>query len=122
MKHLQIIAPAELAAADALHLERLDRTFDTVLDVGLFHTFDGDERAAYLASLAAVTRPGATLHLLCLSDEGPDTGPHPVGEAELRASFPPGSGWEVAALERERIETRFHDSGAPAWLARVTRV
>jgi ubiquinone/menaquinone biosynthesis C-methylase UbiE len=36
---------AEFAAADALHLERLGRTFETVLDCGLFHTFDGDERA-----------------------------------------------------------------------------
>ncbi len=47
---------AEFAAADALELERLGRTFETVLDCGLFHTFDGDERSAYVASLAAVTR------------------------------------------------------------------
>jgi SAM-dependent methyltransferase len=112
---------AGFAAADALHLERLDRTFDTVLDVGLFHTFDDQERPAYVASLAAVTRPGARLHLLCLSDQGPDLGPHPVGDAELRAAFPRGSGWRVAALEPDRIETRFHDSGAPAWLATITR-
>lgn len=32
----------EFVAADALHLERLGRTFETVLDCGLFHTFDGD--------------------------------------------------------------------------------
>src|SRR4030095_14298022 len=30
----------EFAVADALHLERLGRTFETVLDSGLFHTFD----------------------------------------------------------------------------------
>src|SRR4051812_34823794 len=35
---------AEFAVADALHLDRLERKFDTVLDCGLFHTFDGDER------------------------------------------------------------------------------
>src|ERR1035438_7003572 len=34
----------EFAAADAFHLDRLGRMFDTVLDCGLFHTFDGDER------------------------------------------------------------------------------
>jgi hypothetical protein len=32
------------ATADAFQLERLGRTFETVLDCGLFHTFDGDER------------------------------------------------------------------------------
>ena len=45
---------AEFVVADALHLDRLDRTFDTVLDCGLFHTFDGAERLAYVASLASV--------------------------------------------------------------------
>jgi 2-polyprenyl-3-methyl-5-hydroxy-6-metoxy-1,4-benzoquinol methylase len=34
----------EFAAVDALELERLGRRFDTVLDCGLFHTFDADER------------------------------------------------------------------------------
>jgi len=34
---------AEFAAADALHLERLGRRFETVLDCGLFHTFGGDD-------------------------------------------------------------------------------
>jgi len=46
---------AEFAAADAFELERLGRRFQTVLDCGLFHTFDGSERRGYVASLAAVT-------------------------------------------------------------------
>jgi SAM-dependent methyltransferase len=45
----------EFAAAGAFQLERLGRRFDTVLDCGLFHTFDGDERPGYVASLASVT-------------------------------------------------------------------
>jgi SAM-dependent methyltransferase len=113
---------AEFAPADALHLARLGRTFDTVLDCGLLHTFDGEERRRYVASLAAVTEPGATLYVLCLSDEGAGTGPHPVSQAALRAAFPRGGGWEVAAVEPVRIETRFADSGVPAWLATVTRI
>ena len=40
----------EFAAADALRLERLGRTFATVLDCGPFHTFVGDERPRYVAS------------------------------------------------------------------------
>ena len=46
---------AEFAAADALQLECLGRRFQTVLDCGLFHTLDGDERPRYVASLASVT-------------------------------------------------------------------
>jgi 2-polyprenyl-3-methyl-5-hydroxy-6-metoxy-1,4-benzoquinol methylase len=42
----------EFAEADALQLGRLRRLFETVLDCGLFHTFDGEERPEYVASLA----------------------------------------------------------------------
>ena len=68
----------EFAAADAFHLERLGRRFETVLDCGLFHTFDGDERPSYVVSLATVTERDGTLYVLCFSDDGPDTGPHPI--------------------------------------------
>jgi SAM-dependent methyltransferase len=112
----------DFVTADALHLDRLGRTFQTVLDSGLFHTFDGDERPPYVASLASVTASGGTLYVLCFSDQGPDTGPHPVSQDELRAAFNPATGWNVAAIEPERAQTRFHDAaGAPAWLATIHR-
>jgi SAM-dependent methyltransferase len=113
---------AEFAAADALRLEDLRRRFETVLDCGLFHTFDGDERPRYVASLASVTEHEGTLYVFCFSDDGPGTGPHPVGRDELRAAFGPGTGWNVAAIEPDRLQTRFHDDdGAPAWFATITR-
>ena len=49
---------AQFAVADALQLQQLGRTFETVLDCGLFHTFDDDERRRYAASLASVTEHG----------------------------------------------------------------
>jgi hypothetical protein len=58
---------------------------------------------------------------LCFSDDGPDTGPHPVSQDELRAAFSPRAGWSIAALEADRVLTRFHDDGAPAWFATITR-
>jgi SAM-dependent methyltransferase len=113
---------AEFAVADALHLERLGRRFQTVLDSGLFHSFDTEERALYAASLAFVTEHGGTLYVLCFGDSGPDTGPHPVSQHDLRMAFGAGSGWDIAAIEPERVRTRFHDEhGAPAWLATVKR-
>jgi len=101
----------------------LGRRFETVLDCGLFHTFDDDyERRGYAASLASVTEPGGTLFVLCFSEKGPDTGPHPIRQEELRTAFHPGNGWNVAAIEPDRIQTRFHDGGAPAWLATIQRI
>jgi SAM-dependent methyltransferase len=114
---------AEFEWADALQLERLERRFDTILDCGLFHSFDADERVGYVASLASATGSGATLYVLSFSDVGPDTGPHPVSRDELAAAFGPGSGWNIAAIEADRVLTRFHDDhGAPAWLATLTRI
>ena len=114
---------AVFAVADAFALESLGRTFDTVLDSGLFHTFDDDERTHYAASLARATRPDARLYVLCFRDDGPDTGPHPVSEQELRAAFCPSVGWDVVAIEPDRVLTTFHDDhGAPAWLATIERV
>jgi len=112
---------AEFVAADAFHLEGLGRRFQTVLDCGLFHAFDADERPRYVASLASVTEHGGTLYVLCFSDQGPETGPHPVSEEELRAAFNPGNGWNVAAIEPDWIQARIHNDGAPAWLATIKR-
>ncbi len=112
----------EFVAADAFDLERLGRTFETVLDSGLFHTFDRDERTRYVASLAAVTEQGGTLYLLSFSDDGPDTGPHPISREALRAAFNPGNGWVIATLEPDRVHTTYHDDGAPGWFAAITRI
>jgi ubiquinone/menaquinone biosynthesis C-methylase UbiE len=112
----------EFTAADAFHLEGLGRRFDSVLDCGLFHTFSAAERPEYVASLSLVTNQDGTLYVLCFSDDGPDTGPHPVRHEELRAAFSRSRGWNVAAIEPDRIQTRYHDNGAPAWLATIRRI
>jgi hypothetical protein len=101
---------------------RLGRRFETVLDCGLFHTFDADERPGYVASLASVTEHHGTLYVLCFSDEGPDTGPHPIGQDELTTAFNPSAGWNVAAIETDRVLTRYHEAGAPAWFATIKRI
>ncbi len=111
---------ATFLVADALQLGGLDRSFESVLDVGLFHTFDDDDRRAYVDSLASATRAGCVLHLLCFSEETPgDWGPRRVSQAELRSAY--ATGWNVLSITPERIETRFDKDGVPAWLARIER-
>ena len=51
---------AEFLVHDALKLEGLGRRFATIVDSGLFHTFDDRERVRYVAGLASVLRPAAT--------------------------------------------------------------
>ncbi len=112
----------EFVTADAFQLQRLGRQFESALDCGLFHTFNSGERSEYAASLASVTQLGGTLYVLCFSDVGPDTGPHPISQEDLKAAFCAGNGWGIAAIEPDRIQTRYHQNGAPAWLATVKRI
>ncbi|ATY12399.1 class I SAM-dependent methyltransferase [Amycolatopsis sp. AA4] len=113
---------AEFAVGDAFRLSTLDRTFDTVLDCGLFHTFDAQERQAYVASLASVTEPGARLHVLCFRETDGDAGPHPVARTELEAPFRRETGWQLETVRDSRIVARFAPDGLPAWLATIRRV
>jgi SAM-dependent methyltransferase len=111
---------ATFLVADALELGRLRQMFASVLDCGLFHTFDDSERRAYVESLAGVTAAGGVLHLLCVSEAAPgDVGPRRVTQAELRESF--RSGWTVASIEPDRVETSLDVGDLPAWLARIER-
>ncbi|UGT55712.1 class I SAM-dependent methyltransferase [Nocardia asteroides] len=111
---------ATFTVGDALDLRPLGRAFRTVLDCGLFHTFDATERRAYVASLAGVVEPGATVHILCFSDAGPAPGPHPVSRAELAEPFASDARWQVVAIEPDTLRTRFSDA-SPAWSATVRR-
>jgi cyclopropane fatty-acyl-phospholipid synthase-like methyltransferase len=114
---------ARFEVADALNLGQLGLTFDTVIDCGLFHVFDDDARARYVASLASVLRPGGRCYLMCFSDRQPgDFGPRRVRQDELRAAF--SDGWTVEAIVADTFEV---NPGLPtttvqAWLATFQRL
>jgi SAM-dependent methyltransferase len=113
--------PARFLVGNALELAGLGERFDTVIDSGLYHVLDDHDRAAYVAGLAAVTRPGGRLYLLCFSDRQPGgSGPRRVSQDELRSSF--ASGWRVASIEPATIAATVTDVPMLAWLATVVRV
>jgi len=115
--------PAEFFVHDALALGELGRRFGTVVDSGLFHTFDDDERRQYVASLAATTSLGAHVYVLCFSEhELGDGGPRRVTQAELRQAFdrPP---FRVRGIEAAEMDTNLgRGRGSMAWLASIERV
>lgn len=114
---------AGFQVADALQLGKLGRTFPTVLDCALFHTFDDDERAPYADSVAAVTARAGTLYLLCFSDRQPgDWGPRRVTQEELRATFARERGWAVRSIAPARLETILDTDVVQAWFATIDRV
>lgn len=124
---------AHFAAADATRLgESQEPPYDTVIDSALFHVFGDADRPRYVASLHRATRPGATVHVLALSDAGRGFGPQ-VSADVIRRAF--AQGWELEALDTttyrgvvsaahaealgEQVGARVDE---PAWLARIRRL
>lgn len=113
------LAGVQFHVWDALQLHRLRKSFDTVIDSGLFHVFADDQRRAYAQSLAEVTASGSDLFILCWSDqEPPGPGPRRVQEHEIRDAFR-----SIFAV-MDVVPARFEKQGAPAqaWLARLTKI
>jgi len=112
---------ARFLVGNALELSALGEQFDTVIDCGLFHVLNDDDRAAYVGSLSAATAPGGRYFMLCFSDRQPgESGPRRVTQGEIRASFQ--KGWQVDAIEPVKLDTTMGPDGVFAWLARITRI
>jgi cyclopropane fatty-acyl-phospholipid synthase-like methyltransferase len=113
---------ARFEVGDALSLDDLGLTFDTVIDSGLFHVFDDADRARYVTSLASVLPSGGTCYLMCFSERQPgDMGPRRVRQEELRTAF--SDGWDVTAIVAEAFEVNpgLGTPTAQAWLATIRR-
>ena len=111
---------ARFLVADALELAALGESFDTVLDCGLFHVFDDDDRPRFVESLAAAVPPGGRYHMLCFSDRQPgEWGPRRVGQDEIRASF--SAGWRIESIDAATIEITIDPAAVQAWLASMVR-
>jgi cyclopropane fatty-acyl-phospholipid synthase-like methyltransferase len=113
---------ARFEVADALDLGRLSLAVDTVIDSGVFHVFGDDDRARYVASLAAVLRPAGTCYLMCFSDRQPGTwGPRRVSADELLAAF--SDGWAVESITADTFDINPMEgmTQVQAWLAAIRR-
>jgi cyclopropane fatty-acyl-phospholipid synthase-like methyltransferase len=105
---------------DARDLPGLAEQFDTVLDCGLFHVFDDDDRSRFVESLRAIVPPGGRYHMLCFSDRMSGTlGPRRIREDEIRTSF--ADGWRVESISQAVIDINIAPHEVPAWLSTIMR-
>jgi len=113
-------AAARFVNADALKLGALGRTFDSLIDCGLFHVFSDDDRVKYVRSLSAVSRSGTTLFLLCFSDRQPgSSGPRRITQEEIRKAFL--EEWLVRSIQAAAFESNSGSDPIKAWLAQIVR-
>jgi cyclopropane fatty-acyl-phospholipid synthase-like methyltransferase len=105
---------------NALELSGLNEQFDTVLDCGLFHVFEDQERPRFVDGLRASMSSGGVYYMLCFSDRQPgDWGPRRIRQEEIRHSF--ADGWTVESIQPATIEIAIDTGSAEAWLASIAR-
>ena len=112
---------ARFVVGNVLDLADLGEQFDTVLDSGLFHVLEDDDRSVFVAGLREVVRPGGRYFLLCFSDRQPGVfGPRRITQDEIRVAF--ADGWRVDSIEPVMIDTVVQRGAVHAWLAAITRI
>ncbi len=86
----------EFLVKDAMTLRDWDRRFASVIDSGLFHIYEGDERQRYVQGLAHVLQPGGRLFLFSFNDDPAWPGGG-VSRQQLYDAF--AGDWEIESLE-----------------------
>jgi SAM-dependent methyltransferase len=112
---------AHFLVGNALELSGLNRTFDTVIDSGLFHTLSDEDRPVLAESLAAVLAPGGRYLMLCFSNQNPGEYPLPrrITREEIRDTF--RDGWFINYIRPAAFESLLQADGHHAWLASISR-
>jgi 2-polyprenyl-3-methyl-5-hydroxy-6-metoxy-1,4-benzoquinol methylase len=106
---------------DALHLQEIGRTFDTVIDSGLFHTLSDPERPLFVQNLSGVLKPGGTYFMLAFSDQEPaGYGPRRITKQEIGDAF--SQGLKILEIRAATFESRTRKEGSRAWLSTIIRI
>ncbi len=119
---------ARFLIKDALTLKDWQERFDNIIDCGLFHVFNDEDRQRYVAGLGTVLKPNGRLFLMCFSDQEPGVqGPRRVSNLELQQAF--GAGWKLESVAPVRFEIRpdmtdlgFSEGGPNAWFVVARRL
>ena len=105
---------------NTLDLGRLNRTFDTVTDSGLFHTLSDEDRPVFVNNLAAILSPAGKYFMLCFSELEPvGYGPRSITKREIQESF--RDGWSINYIRPAIFESRTRAEGPRAWLSSISK-
>lgn len=112
---------AQFKVADALKLQDLNQSFNTIIDSGLFHVFSDEDRPRFVESLKSVLVPGGNYFMLCFSEKEPgDWGPRRVTQEEIQNCF--SKGWKIVSITESHFDTHLEQGRVFAWLSEITRL
>ena len=118
-KALKAHVSVEFLKGNALKLEELNKTFDTVIDSGLFHTFSDVERLKFKKSLEAILKKGGNYIMLCFSNlEKGSYGPRRIKKEEIRNLF--RDNWSIQDIRPEIFESTW--GKAKGWLSIIKKL
>lgn len=120
-KAVQKKSNADFRLGNALSLDFRDGDFDDVIDSGLFHTFNDNDRTSFAREMARVLKVGGKYFMLCFSDKEPTNwgGPRRITREEIEATF--SSLFKINYVKDAFFATRFHKDGGKAYLTSATR-
>jgi 2-polyprenyl-3-methyl-5-hydroxy-6-metoxy-1,4-benzoquinol methylase len=105
---------------NALELRTLGRTFDIVIDSGLFHVLNDEERPRFVTGLASVLHRNGTYFMLCFSELEPGSyGPRRVTQRDIRNAF--DRTWHINYIRPAQMESRRLSEGIHAWLSSISK-
>lgn len=120
---------ANFLQGDICQLKEFDGAFQTVVDIGCFHSLFPEDRSRYAAALFRMCSPGANLFLRALSASNVGKGNHPSGKPvpairkdEILAAF--SSHWIVDGMNERTIDLYLSENEKPAakvWFAEFHR-
>jgi len=102
-------------------VQEIGRTFDTVIDSGLFHTLSDPERSCFVQNLSEVLKPGGTYFMLAFSEREPGGyGPRRITKKEIQSAF--SDGWRINEIRAAVFESRTRSEGSQAWLSSIIKI
>lgn len=113
----------DFRVGDALRLDEYFEggSFDTVIDSGLFHSLDDEDRKPFAKQLSRVLTTSGKYFMLCFSDKEPGTeGPKRVSKEEIHTTF--SQLFRIDYIRDTFIASKFHAKGARAYMAAMTKI
>ena len=120
IKAAQANSFAVFEAADICTYNDHVNYFDTIIDIGCFHSLPKDDHYSYVQALDRLGNHSAIIYLRAFSDADPRCDVPGISEDRIRTVFE-SFGWNINKLDHARVDLQFMVGKTYAWFAELKR-